>query len=137
MSTISYRAVIVGAIVDVAASMLGTLVTVIYLVNRIVVTQGAAATHPGAAPIAPPPGTSTALLLIGLAGCVLGGYVAARIAKRDPLLHGAASTVLVVLLTLVAAFAKDADVKLQLIAIVLSPLFGIAGGFIARTQSVR
>lgn len=137
MKTISYRAVIIGAIVDIAASMLGTLITVIYLVNRIVIAQGPAATHPGAAPIAPPPGTSLALLLIGFAGCVLGGYVAARIAKRDALLHGAASTFLVVVLTFGAAFSKDANVALQLIGIVLSPLFGAAGGAIARMQAGR
>lgn len=137
MRTLSYRAIAIGAIVDVAASMLGTLITVIYLVNRIVVAQGPAATHPGAPPIAPPPGTSLALLLIGLAGCVLGGYVAARIAKRDALLHGAASTFLVVLLTFGAAFSKDANVPLQVVAIVLSPLFGLAGGAIARLQNGR
>ncbi len=137
MATISIRAVIIGAILNIVATVIGMFITAISIVNQIVLqTPGAVAKH-AAAPLTAPPGTPLAMLLIGFAGCTLGGYVAGRIARRKAPLHGALSTFLVILLALAASFSPNASIDAQLIAIVGSPAFGLFGGVIAQFQQSR
>jgi hypothetical protein len=75
-------------------------------------------------------------ILLGSACSILGGYVAARIAKRSEILNGALSAILCVGFGLYA-FAKGTDgasPTTHLAFLVLSPVLGALGGYLrART----
>ena len=71
-------------------------------------------------------------LLLGSACSVLGGYVAARIAKRDELLNGALSAVLCIAFG-VYAWIKgigDASPTTHAAFLALSPALGAFGGYL-------
>ena len=75
-----------------------------------------------------------AQLLVGLACSVLGGYVAAWLAKHDELLNGVLSSVLCVALS-VYTISTGKDSKphwLQVLLLVASPLLALLGGDLMR-----
>ena len=77
-----------------------------------------------------------ALLLVGLACSVLGGYVAAWLAKHDELLNGGLSSFLCVGLGIYTmASGKDSDAMwVQILMLIASPILALIGGILMRLQ---
>jgi hypothetical protein len=78
----------------------------------------------------------TVQFLIG-AGCsILGGYVAARLAKHDELLNGSLSSYLCIGIGLysVVAGKESSLLLLELIGLVASPALGLLGGYLRLAQ---
>lgn len=134
MKKISFKAVLIGSIVDIVLSMLLALPLTLVAMSKIdfahtpkdqihtVTSEVMRRDIPFQA----------AQLLIGMGCSVLGGYVAASIAKHNELLNGALSSVCCVLLG-VLLFNSDAVfypliVRVGLLAI--DPLLGLAGGYL-------
>jgi hypothetical protein len=80
-----------------------------------------------------------AVMLIGGACSILGGYVAAWIAKRSEMLNGALSSFLCVAFALYAIVTGKADEPLWLAICMLpiSPALGAAGGYLRRAGRQR
>jgi hypothetical protein len=78
----------------------------------------------------------TGQLLVGLACSVLGGYVAAWLARHDELLNGGlASTFCIALGIYTVVAGRDSNpLWLQLTLLVASPLLAIGGGELIRRQ---
>jgi uncharacterized membrane protein YfcA len=76
----------------------------------------------------------TTQLLIGLACSVLGGYVAARLARREELLNGALSSFLCVALGvyMVASGNDSTPHWLQVLMFVASPASALFGGYLVQ-----
>ena len=140
MSKLSLKAAIIGGIVDISSTYL---LVVIAIFVFILVTGLVSAGHP------PPTGLSDMVLrsvqsgpihvLLICLGClcsVLGGYVAARIAKHDELVNGAASAWLCVLIGLFSfATVQDGGQIVRHIASeVAAPLLGLFGGYVRLFQ---
>jgi hypothetical protein len=133
MSKVSIKAVVIGGIVDVVATMLCMLIAVIYLVNRVL-AHGASAT--GGTIIAPPPETHAVLVVVAGVCSLFGGYVAGRIAKHHELFNGALSSYLSIVCGLILLpFDKSpAAVQNLLVAIVTSIILGMLGGYLRVAQ---
>jgi hypothetical protein len=137
---LSLKAAIIGGIVDILSTYLLVVVAVfVFILVRGFVSAG----HP------PPQDLNDMVLrsvqsgpihmLLICLGClcsVLGGYVAARIAKHDELVNGAASAWLCVLIGLFGfASAQDGGQIVRHIASeVAAPLLGLFGGYIRLFQ---
>lgn len=78
-------------------------------------------------------------LLAGSFFSILGGYIAAHIAKRHELLNGALSSFLCVLLGLYSTVSGtgSASLWLHLLGFILSPALGLLGGFLKLKQHSR
>jgi hypothetical protein len=79
-------------------------------------------------------------MALGCLCSVLGGYVAARIAKHDLLLNGALSSFLCLASGLYAIFfARHEDIQVWKIILgeILSPSLGLAGGYLCLLQKRR
>jgi hypothetical protein len=86
-------------------------------------------------------------LAIGLCCSILGGYVAARIARHDELLNGAASAFLRIALGLIPiallffgtrGFVIGLDpLAARILPLLASPLFGLLGGYLRLRQTHR
>jgi MFS family permease len=76
----------------------------------------------------------TALMLIGACGSLLGGYLAASIAKRDEMLNGTLSSFLCVGIGLYAIITGNGGEPLwrAIVMLPLSPALGAAGGHFRR-----
>jgi hypothetical protein len=137
MRRISFLGVIVGGVVDIASSSIAGITLGIVLVMLHPVA------HQSAEQIRATLQNSPALFwsgeVVGLLGSVLGGYVAALLAKHDELLNGALSSWLCIgigLVSLAGVFAGG-DVLQTLFAIAVSPLAAMAGGLLRRRQTAR
>lgn len=139
---ISLKGVLIGGIVDVLSSFLLGLPFGIYAMLKVDLAHtpkeqlgSAIAAVSNAIPWLY--GTQ---LLVGLACSVLGGYVAARLAKHDELLNGALSSFLCVALGIYAITSgKDAHALwVQILMFISSPVCGFLGGYLRlRQRSVR
>jgi len=86
------------------------------------------------------PGLYGTQLLLGLACSVLGGYVAAWLAKHDELLNGALSSFLWVLIGIYSiAAGKDSHALwVQILMLMSAPVCGFLGGYLRlRKRSVQ
>ena len=133
LRAISYKAIIVASIIDVVGSgIVGAIIGVIALV------------HYGYTKL-PPQEMSQRLtatlthgifywisLVVGLAFSIFAGYLAARIAKRRELFHGALSSFLCVLGGIgTLLFGKPLhSLLVELLGLAASPALGIIGGYI-------
>src|SRR6266516_4024265 len=89
MNKISIRGVVVGGVTDVAATVILTLPLVIYVIaTELSGTPKGPTAAEVMAVIRANPLLYSLQSLIGLVCSVLGGYVAARVAKHDELLNG-------------------------------------------------
>jgi hypothetical protein len=132
MGKISMKGVLIGAIVDVTTSFLLGVPLAVYAMSKLDLTHtpkeqiGSTITAAirGSLPL------HVAELLVGLGCSVLGGYVAAQIAKRGELLNGALSSFLCLALGVYAiASGKDSNAHwLQVLRFVASPAFALLGG---------
>lgn len=136
MRKVSVKGVLIGGIVDVGASVLLGLPFALYTILKLDLSQtprdqvGATITAAIHADVPLYAGQ----LLVGLACSVLGGYVAAWLAKHDELLNGGLSSVLCVAGGIyVLATGKDSNPHwLQALLLVASPLLAILGGNLMR-----
>jgi len=141
MRKISVKGVLIGGIVDIVSSVVLGLPFALYTALKVDLshiptsqasTAVTAAIH-GNVPL------YVAQLLVGLACSVLGGYVAAWLAKHDELLNGGLSSVLCVAGGIyVLATGKDTNPHwLQALLLVASPLLAILGGNLMRRLRLR
>ena len=139
MRKLSMKGVLIGAIVDVITSFLLGVPLAIYAMSKLDLTHTpkeqigsalTAAIH-GSVPL------HAAELLVGLGCSVLGGYVAAQIAKRGELLNGATSSFLCLALGVYAiASGKNSNAHwLQVLLFVASPAFAFLGGYLRLRQN--
>lgn len=136
MGKISIKGVLIGGVVDMVASVALGLPFAIYALLKVdlshtpntQVSAAVTAVIHGNVPL------YTAQLLVGLACSVLGGYVAAWLAKHDELLNGALSSVLCVALSIYTiSTGKDSNPHwLQVLLLVASPLLALLGGDLMR-----
>ncbi len=139
MSKVSPKGVLIGAAVDVGTSLLLGIPLVIYAMTKVDLTHTpkdqlgstiTTAIHGNAALYA-------VQLLIGLGCSVLGGYVAAWLAKRHELLNGALSSFLCLALGVYAITSgKDSNAHwVQLLLFVGSPACASLGGYLKFMQN--
>jgi len=138
---LSLKGVLVGGLVDIAASVLFGLPFAIYEMTKVDLSH------------TPSAQASTALthairsnvplyigqLLVGLACSVLGGYVAAWLAKHDELLNGFFSSFLCVALGIYTMVSgKDSNALwVQMLLLLASPALGLVGGDLMRRLRLR
>ncbi len=78
--------------------------------------------------------------IVGAMFSVLGGYIGALIAKHDELLNGSLSSFLCVLSGIYALFTGSHPVYLillEILALIISPLLGMLGGYLRLKQKSR
>jgi ABC-type antimicrobial peptide transport system permease subunit len=137
MNRISVKAVVVGGITDIVATVILPLPLIVYLIATEVTgtskepLQAAVMTAIRANPLLY--GLES---LISLACSVLGGYVAARVAKRDELLNGSLASFLPVTLGVYSlATSKDSGpLLLPVLLLIASPLCSRLGGHLRLVQ---
>lgn len=127
---ISVKGVVVGALVDVVGTNIWFVVLVFYLASKyqIYLLPQAQQMNQLKHLMVQDPVLNVLNLLIGGGFSVVGGYIAARIAKRNELLNGALSSFLCLLFALFAI--TKAPVSQILIGIFANPLLGFVGGYL-------
>jgi len=139
---ISLKGVLIGGVVDVLSSSLLGIPLAIYAVSKVDLahtTKDQIASAFAAVSNATPWLYATQLLR-GLTCSVLGGYVAARLAKHDELLNGALSAFLCVALGIYAIVSgKDSHALwVQILMFISAPVCGFFGGYLRlRHRSVQ
>ena len=141
MSKVSIPGVAVGGVVDVVASNALSIPLGVYLASKINLSQvpkdqiqdqmlGLLHAHPG---------LYLLQLSIGALCTVLGGYVAAVIAKREEVLNGALASFLCVAFGIYAMTSGKSNdpAAVQAGLIVISPILGAAGGWLRMKQRQR
>src|SRR5450631_2059105 len=104
MGKLSIKGVVIGGVAEVGLSLVSGLVLGIYLVFSIAL-QHLPKARIHAATVAALHSSYWLFLLVGLLCSVVGGFVAAKLAKHDHLLNGAFSSWLCLLIELVT-FAR-------------------------------
>jgi hypothetical protein len=128
-----------GGLVDVMTSIVLDMPLAVYgmaKVNTSHISENRTTTAVMAATAQQSISLYVAQLLIGLACSILGGYVAAWLAKRNELLNGALSSFLCVLLGICTmALGKSSDgLWVQLLLLVASPVMALLGGELMRRR---
>jgi hypothetical protein len=121
MNKISIRGVVIGGVVDIVATVILTLPLVVYAIpteltgslKDLVQAQAGVTGIIRASPL-----LYGLQSIIGLACSVLGGYVAARVAKHDELLNGLLASSLPVTLG-VYSLATDTDAGPLLLSVLM------------------
>jgi hypothetical protein len=138
MGKVSVKGVLIGGGVDVVASVVLDFPFAFYIMSKLDLSR-VPKDQIGA-------GITTALhgnlplyvgqLLVGLACSVLGGYIAARLAKHDELLNGFLSSWLCVALGVYTmALGKHSNALwVQIFLLVASPACALLGGALMRRQ---
>jgi len=137
---VSVKGVLIGGIVDVLSSTLLGLPLAIYAMSKVDLAHTpkdqlgpaiAAASHAI-------PWLYGTQLLLGLACSVLGGYVAARLAKHDEQLNGALSSFLCLAIGIYSiASGKDSHAHwVQILFLISSPVSGFFGGYLRLRQRI-
>ncbi len=131
MGRISIKGVLIGGIVDiVATNIFGMLVFMAFALGEWSRLSGTD-THTAAGAVLASPGFGPAAFCAGVLASVLGGYVAARIAKHDELINGALSAYLCVAFGLIGMVtATHGNRVLELLTLPLSPFLGLVGGYL-------
>jgi len=134
MNRVSFEGVAIGNVVDILPTnvvMVPVIICGLYLLG--------AGSDPTAAMeiLRKTPAYLAASSLLGGLCSILGGYVSARIAKRDDLLNGALSSVLCVGLGVYALVHGASPLWLHLLFLPLSPALGALGGYLRWRQSAR
>ncbi len=133
---VSIKGVLIGGIVDVVTSGVLGLPLVIYAMSRIDMSHTPSSQVSMAVTklIHASPALHSVELLVGLMCSVLGGYVAAWLAKRDELLNGGLSSFLCIILGIYAVTTgRDSNPHwLQFLLLAASPLAAVLGGDLMR-----
>jgi uncharacterized membrane protein YfcA len=134
MSKVSAKGVLIGGIVDVVTSFVLGFPFTIYAMSKLDLSHLSSAQMQTALTTAIHNNVPlyAAQLLVGLACSVLGGYVAARLAKREELLNGALSSFICVVLGvyMVASGNDSTPHWLQALMFIASPALALLGGYL-------
>lgn len=138
MGKIAIRSVVVGGLIDVFASSFLGAVSVVFVLLLLSIAHVPPERDSEIVPLVMHgnPLFIAAQILIG-AGCsLLGGYLAARLARHDETLNGALSSFLSVGWSLVSiATGHDSEqLTLQVLLLLLKPALGFAGGSLRERQ---
>jgi hypothetical protein len=142
MRTRAAVGIIVGGVTDILATNVFTLPLMIYI-GATGDFAGVPTEQMGARAISIMQGSSSLQIagwMLGLSATILGGYVAARIARADEVRHGAFSAWLCMSLGVYALFSHAtpaAPMWQHLLALVLAPTFGALGGLLRKRQIDR
>ncbi len=137
MNKISVKGVVVGGVTDIVATMALTIPLIVYLIaTELTGTPKDPLQAAIMAAIRANPLLYGLQSLIGLACSVLGGYVAARVAKHDELLNGLLASFLPVALGVYSlATGKDSGpLLLPVLLLIASPLCSRLGGHLRLVQ---
>ncbi len=133
---VSIVPIVIGGITDVVASGVLTLPVVIHVMVKHDLLRSAKSPAAIASSIHSIAWLQGLQLGIGLGCSVLGGYVAAWMAKRDELLNGLLSSFLCIALGVYSIISgKDSrSVVVQIFLLVAAPAFAFFGGYLRLTQ---
>jgi hypothetical protein len=137
MNKISVKGVVVGGVTDIVATVILTIPLVIYLIaTELAGTPKDPLQAAIMATIRADPLLYGLQSLIGLACSVLGGYVAARVAKHDELLNGLLASFLPVALGVysLATGKNSGPLLLPVLLLIASPLCSRLGGHLRLVQ---
>jgi hypothetical protein len=136
MNKISIRGVVVGGVTDILATVILTLPLVVYIISELTDTLKDPLQTAVTATIQANPLLYGLESVIGLACSVLGGYVAARVAKHDELLNGLLASSLPVALGAYSLTTANESEPLFLPVMLLfaSPLCSGLGGHLRLVQ---
>jgi hypothetical protein len=128
---ISYKAVIISGLVDVIASAIIGLLLALYLsVHYSFYLLPADEMTEKVKDMMHHVPFYQISILIGSLVSIYAGYLAASIAKRQELLHGALSSFLCITMGVISLLSDSSDFLSHLMFMFLSPLLGLAGGYI-------
>jgi hypothetical protein len=134
MSQVSVKGVVIGGVTDIVATNIAALPVVVIAamqagVHTLPKAEQAKAT---ADALQNTPSLFLATMFLGMLCSVLGGYVAARIAKRGAVLNGALSAFLCIGFGVYALVAGTNTVSpwMHAAAFLLSPALGALGGYL-------
>ncbi len=135
---VSLKGVLIGGIVDVVSSSLMGIPLAVYALSKVDLAH-TPKEQLGSAIVAVSHGTPWLYgtqLLVGLACSVLGGYVAAWLAKHDEMLNGTLSAFLCVAIGIYSiASGKDSNAHwVQVLILISAPLCGSLGGYLRLRQ---
>jgi hypothetical protein len=133
---VSIVSIVIGGITDVVASTVLALPVVIYVMVKYDLLHSAKGPAAIASTIHSSAGLYGLQLGIGLACSVLGGYVAAWMAKHDELLNGLLSSFLCTVIGIYSVLSgKDSQsVLVQIFLLAAAPAFALLGGYLRQTQ---
>jgi hypothetical protein len=137
MNKISVKGMVVGGVTDIVATVILTLPLIIYLITtEITVTPKVPLQAAVMAAMRANPLLYGLESLISLACSVLGGYVAARVAKHDELLNGLLASFLSVSLGVhsLATGNDSGPLLLPVLLLTASPLCSALGGHLRLVQ---
>lgn len=139
MRTLSAKGIILGGITDIVATNIASfpLIVVVAARTNVVGMSKAEQTKALITAMQTSPGLQVTGWLVGALCSVLGGYVAARVAKRGEVVNGACSSYLCIGLGVYGNFAASSPtVPLwqHLVAFVASPALGALGGYLCLQQ---
>jgi len=138
MRKVSIKGVLIGGITDVGLSMLLGLPFGIYAGLEVAIAHTPNnQMHSTIAAIMHRPAIFITGLLIGSGCSILGGYIAARLAKHDELLNGCLSAFLCVAsgIWVVSTHQSFVPIWQQIAELVASPIFGLLGGYLRLKQN--
>jgi uncharacterized membrane protein YfcA len=137
---ISFKGVLIGGIVDISSSFLMGLPLAIYAVSKVDLAHTQKdQLGPAITAVTHTPWLYGTQLLLGLIGSVLGGYVAAWVAKHDELLNGALSSVLCLAggIYMIASGKDSHALWVSILMLSISPMCGFFGGYLRLRQRQR
>jgi MFS family permease len=136
---LSLAAITVGGIVDIVATTALAIPLLVYaaIESGLSSLPPAEQTDALAQAMQASSGLQIAGWALGVLASVLGGYVAARIARRDEVLHGALSAFLCLALGVYALASGSGDnhVWQHVAGFVLSPALGAFGGYLRQRRT--
>jgi len=135
---LSWKGIIIGSIADIGGSSIWGVFFVAYIVSAHNLGTLPSTADAVRQIMHANTGLYILNLMVGGGLSILGGYIAASIAKHDELLNGAFSAILCVLSGIYGIFAMNTGhpLALDLLFLPLSPLLGLFGGYVRlkRTQ---
>jgi hypothetical protein len=138
LSKASAKGVLLGGITDVVSTNILAIPLVIYVMVKfdLVNSSKEQAQAHVIDLIHASPSLFATQLVIGVGCSMLGGYVAARIAKRDELLNGFLSSYLCLAIGIysLAVGKGSGSLLLKVTLLVLAPGFGLLGGYLRQKQ---
>ena len=140
MNKISVKGVVVGGVISIVATMVLTIPLIVYLIaTELSSTLKDPLQAAIMAAIRANPLLYGLQSLIGLACSVLGGYMAARVAKHDELLNGLLASFLPVALGVysLATGKNSGPLLLPVLLLIASPLCSRLGGHLRLVQSAE
>jgi hypothetical protein len=132
MASISPKAVILGGILDIVLTNASALPVGVYAAIRAKTYELPKAQQSQAVldAMTSDPAIFTTGMIVGSLCSVVAGYVAAKLAKRDAVLHGALASWLCLAFSIYAMIASNTPIPLwaHLIFLPMSPALGAIGG---------